>query len=201
MQTTLEFVPVQEQHVEQIVDIYNYYVLHTTVSFHTEPLTLDEMRAQLFDLPAHYCSYAIIEHAEERDTDEQSVAGASDSLNESVIRANDSGILVGYILLTRHKAKQAYDTTAEITIYLKPEQAGKGIGSRALVFIEQAAQQHGFHVLVATVCADNTSSIRLFERYGYEKCAHFREVGRKFEQWLDIVSYQKLIGRREGVDG
>ncbi|MFD1888062.1 GNAT family N-acetyltransferase [Paenibacillus wenxiniae] len=192
MQTTLEFIPVQEQHVEQIVDIYNYYVLHTTVSFHTEPLTLEEMRAQLFDLPAHYCSYAIIERMDELDTDEQ-LAVASDAAYESS--------LLGYILLTRHKAKQAYDTTAEITIYLKPDQAGKGIGSRALVFIEQAAQQHGFHVLVATVCADNTSSIRLFERYGYEKCAHFREVGRKFDQWLDIVSYQKMIGRREGVDG
>ncbi len=193
MQTTLQFVPVQEQHLEQIVDIYNYYVLHTTVSFHTEPLTLEDMRAQLFDLPAHYCSYAIIERTDKSTLEDQQVNVVSDAHNEAS--------LLGYILLTRHKAKQAYDTTAEITIYLKPEQAGKGIGSRALVFIEQAAQQHGFHVLVATVCADNTSSIRLFERYGYEKCAHFREVGRKFDRWLDIVSYQKIIGRREGVDG
>ncbi|WP_322922415.1 GNAT family N-acetyltransferase [Paenibacillus campi] len=192
MQTTVKFVPVQEQHVEQIVEIYNYYVLHTTVSFHTEPLTMDEMRAQLFDLPAQYCSYAIVEHT---------AAQQTDIPQQQSIRNREKSALLGYILLTRHKAKQAYDTTAEITIYLKPDQSGKGIGSRALVFIEQAARQHGFHVLVATVCADNMSSMRLFERYRYEKCAHFREVGRKFDRWLDIVSYQKIIGRQGGVDG
>ncbi len=190
MQTTLQFVPVQEQHIEAILDIYNYYVLHTTVSFHTEPLTIEQMRAQLFDVPAQYCSYAIMEVQAEQLED-----GQQENSPEPT-----SGLL-GYILLTRHKAKQAYDTTAEITIYLKPDQTGKRIGSRALTFIEEAAPKQGFHVLVATVCSDNTSSIRLFERYGYEKCAHFREVGRKFDRWLDIVSYQKIVGKREGVDG
>jgi len=190
MPTTLEFVPVQEQHIEAILDVYNYYVLHTTVSFHTEPLTIEQMRAQLFDVPAQYVSYAIIQRQAEQTGDEQQE-------NSSEYAAE----LLGYILLTRHKAKQAYDTTAEITIYLKPDQTGKKIGSRALTFIEEAAPEQGFHVLVATVCSDNTDSIRLFERYGYEKCAHFREVGRKFDRWLDIVSYQKIVGEREGMDG
>ncbi|WP_046227845.1 GNAT family N-acetyltransferase [Paenibacillus dauci] len=168
MTMTIQFEPVQEQHLPAVLSIYNYYVLNTTISFHTEPLTLEQMRAQLINVPSHYKSYII--------RNEESFAE-----------------IAGYILLTPHKSKQAYDTTAEVTIYLHPDQTGKGLGSQALHFLEKVAAESGFHVLVATVCTENVNSIRLFERNGYEKCAHFRQIGRKFDRWLDIASYQKIM--------
>ncbi|WP_411349942.1 GNAT family N-acetyltransferase [Paenibacillus sp. WLX2291] len=178
MQTTITFDTIQEQHLPEVLDIYNHYVQHTTISFHTELQTLEQMREQILQVPERYRSYAILEQNNE--AEEQS-----------------GQKLLGYILITRHKNKQAYDTTAEITVYLKPDQTGKGLGSQSLTFIEQAAVDSGFHTLVATVCTENENSIRLFERRGYEKCAHFREVGRKFDRWLDIASYQKIIGKQE----
>ncbi|ANF96807.1 GNAT family N-acetyltransferase [Paenibacillus bovis] len=168
MTMTIQFEPIQEQHVPEVLAIYNYYVLNTTVSFHTEPLSLEQMRAQLMNVPAHYKSY--------------------------IIRSGEaSADIAGYILVTPHKNKQAYDTTAEVTVYLHPDQTGQGLGSQALCFLEEAAAESGFHVLVATVCTENINSIRLFERHGYEKCAHFRQIGRKFDRWLDIASYQKIM--------
>ncbi|WP_458118828.1 N-acetyltransferase family protein [Paenibacillus sp. Z6-24] len=168
MNTTIQFETVQEQHLPSILSIYNYYVLHTTVSFHTEPLSLEQMRTQLMNVPSHYKSY--------------------------IIRDNEAPAdIAGYILVTPHKSKQAYDTTAEVTIYLHPYHTGKGLGSQALRFLEEEASGSGFHVLVATVCTENVNSIRLFERHGYEKCAHFRQIGRKFDRWLDIASYQKIM--------
>lgn len=178
MQTTITFDTIQEQHLPEVVDIYNYYVQHTTVSFHTELQTVEQMREQILQVPERYRSYAILEQTD-------------------ATQGQQEQRLLGYILITRHKNKQAYDTTAEITVYLKPDQTGRGLGSQSLTFIEQAAMESGFHTLVATVCTENENSIRLFERRGYEKCAHFREVGRKFDRWLDIASYQKIIGNKE----
>lgn len=177
----IRFEPIEEQHLPEVLSIYNHYVEHTTVSFHTELLSLEQIRAQIMNVPAHYKSYVIIEEQ-----------GADD--NSVVSNTSSAPAIAGYILMTQHKNKQAYDVTAEVTIYLKPGQTGKGLGGKSLTFLEQAGVASGFHVLIATVCTENANSIALFERYGYEKCAHFREVGYKFGRHLDIASYQKIIG-------
>lgn len=177
--SVVRFQPIEEQHLPEVLSIYNYYVEHTTVSFHTELLSLEQMRAQIMNVPAHYKSYVIIE---ELDSDESSISSSAETT------------IAGYILMTQHKNKQAYDVTAEVTVYLKPGQTGRGLGGKSLSFLEEAGKESGFHVLIATVCTENTNSIALFERYGYEKCAHFREVGYKFGKRLDIASYQKIIG-------
>lgn len=162
----MQLIEVSEQHLAQLQTIYNYYVSHTTVSFHTEELTLDEMRSNVMNGQPRYQTYVI----EEQDA------------------------IIGYALLTQHKNKQAYDGTAEVTIYIAPDYLGSGIGTKAISSLELQAKVLGFHVLVATICTENERSIRLFERLGYEKCAHFKEVGYKFGRRLDIASYQKIIG-------
>ncbi len=162
---TLVFEEIEEKHLPQIRNIYNYYVENTTISFHTEPLTLGEIRANVMHPNPKYNSYVILE-AEE---------------------------IKGYILTTQHKNKQAYDVTAEVTIYLDPNQLGQGVGSKAITFLEEQGRANGFHVLIATICTENERSIRLFERHGYMKCAHFKEIGYKFGRRLDIASYQKII--------
>jgi phosphinothricin acetyltransferase len=78
-------------------------------------------------------------------------------------------------------------------VYLSHENIGKGIGNAALRYIEEFAKGRGFHTLIATICGDNDKSIKVFVRNGYEKCAHFKQVGRKFGQWLDVVAYQKIL--------
>jgi L-amino acid N-acyltransferase YncA len=162
----LLFTEIGEEHLEDVLDIYNYYVLNTTVSFHTEPLSLSDMRQYVMNGDKRYKSYCILHDSE----------------------------LKGYVLITRHKNKQAYDTSGEISVYLKPGSTGKRIGESALHFIEKKAAELGFHVLVATVCSENERSRRLFLRNGYEQSAYFKEIGTKFGRRLDIVSYQKIIG-------
>ncbi|WP_151734831.1 GNAT family N-acetyltransferase [Paenibacillus tengchongensis] len=162
---TLSFVEIGEEHLQETVDIYNYYVLNTTVSFHTEPLEPAEMRLSVLSGDLRFKSYAIMQER----------------------------TMLGYVLIARHKNKQAYDTSGEISIYLKPGSGGHGIGGQALDFIERQATGLGFHTLVATVCADNEPSRRLFLRHGYEQSALFKEIGCKFGVWLDIVSYQKIL--------
>lgn len=160
-----QFIPLQETDLSRVLEIYNYYVVNSTATFHTNPLTLNEMRELVFFNNPKYQTFLIIRGEE----------------------------TCGYVLLTRHKARAAYDHTAEVTVYLHPQFTHQGLGTLALQYIESFARTRQFHVLVATVCGQNHSSIRLFEKNGYSQCAHYHEVGRKFEQWLDLVAYQKIL--------
>jgi phosphinothricin acetyltransferase len=80
-----------------------------------------------------------------------------------------------------------------MSIYLKPENTGKGIGAVALKYLEDSAKKAGIHVLIGTLSGENHASIRLLEKMNYVKCAHLKNIGEKFGKILDVVVYQKEI--------
>lgn len=163
--TNLTFKPLEMSDIPFLMDVYNYFVVHSTYSFHTEPVTLPEFTESVVHTNPRYQTYVVL-------------------MNE---------IPQGYVQVMPHKKKQAYDTTGEVTIYLHPECVGKGLGSASIQYIEAFAKERGFHSLIATVCADNAASIHMFTRNDYQQCAHYREVGFKWGQFLDIVTFQKII--------
>lgn len=160
------FEEIREEHLPEVLSIYNYYIQNSTATFHEHLLNLEEMRGIVFFDHPRYRSFLV----------------------------NYQGRTAGYCLLTRYKAREAYDITAEVTIYLKPEYSGKNLGTEALRHLEQFARGGDIHSLVAVICGENSASIRLFEKNGYTKCAHYQQVGRKFGRLLDIVCFQKIIG-------
>jgi phosphinothricin acetyltransferase len=161
----ITFQPTVEADVARLLPVYNHYVRTDTATFHTEEIDEATFRALLFPGYARYDSWTI--HADRR--------------------------LAGYVILARYKPREAYDGSAEVTIYLDPAFPRKGVGSAALTFIEARARERSFHNLLAIICGENTASIRLFEKHGYRQCAHYHEVGQKFGRWLDVVSYEKLL--------
>ncbi|MFC5653396.1 GNAT family N-acetyltransferase [Paenibacillus solisilvae] len=161
----LKFVEYSSVFLEEVRKTYNYYVEHTTISFDLEPYTPEQMTQLIMPLSSLYRTYVIL--------------------------ANDA--YAGYMLITQHKKKPAFNVTGEITIYLEPSCTGKGIGRPSLAFIEDVARELNFHSLIATICSENEGSVRMFTKLGYEKVSHYKEVGYKFERWLDIVVYQKIL--------
>jgi len=159
------FEEMKEAYIGEILSIYTHYVLRTTATFHKHALSEAEMREIVLSGDPRYPAYVI----------------------------RDSGDICGYVLLSPHGKREAYDETADVAVYLKPGSVGRGIGREAVKFIEGAAKERGIHVLVAAICGENARSVSLFERCGYEKCAHYREVGNKFGRRLDVVAYQKII--------
>ena len=104
------------------------------------------------------------------------------------------GRFAGYVTLKPFSPRSGYSFTAEISVFLDPALVGKGTGSAAIGFIEQKARERGFHVLLACVSGDNEASLRLFERTGYGKVGHFRDVGFKFGRRLDTIYCEKILG-------
>jgi L-amino acid N-acyltransferase YncA len=161
----VEFSPVTDTDVEAILAIYNYYILNSTATFHSGILSRNDLEEFLFVSHPKYPSY--------------------------LIKNNDD--IIGYCFLTQYKKRQAYDRSAEVSIYLKPEVTGKGVGLTALNHLETAAKKAGIHVLIGTICGENHASIRLMEKAGYSRCAHLKNIGEKFGKILDVVVYQKEI--------
>ena len=163
--TVCTFKEMDEKHLQKELEIYNYYVENSTATFHKHLVSQEELRDILFFDNYRYKSFAILFEDE----------------------------VCGYCILSRYSKREAYDITAEATLYLHPGFCGKGIGGLALEYLEEIASKNNFHSLIAIICSENMSSIKLFEKKGYSKCAFYEEVGEKFGRLLDIVCYQKKI--------
>lgn len=162
---TISFKPICDAHLEKAADIYNYYIKNTTVTFHTESLSPEEMKPILYQDDPLYITLAIY----------------------------DGDDMCGYAYMAPYKKRQAYRISSEVTIYLDPKYTGKGIGTLVVKHLEEHAKANGIHSLISVICAENIASIQLFSKCGYEKCAHFKEIGMKFDRLLDIVVMQKIL--------
>jgi phosphinothricin acetyltransferase len=105
------------------------------------------------------------------------------------------GRAIGWAALSDHRPRGGYLHTVENSIYVHPGHVGRGLGQRLLHKVIDDATRHGFHVIVAGVCTESQASLALHERAGYQRVAHFREIGRKFDRWLDVVYLQRFLQR------
>jgi L-amino acid N-acyltransferase len=157
--------PGREEDASAIAAILNHYVEHSTSTFITEPVSVDSRVAWIRDRRAEHPLWV----------------------------AEADGQAVGWAALAEHKPRGGYRHTVENSVYLHPAWVGRGLGTRLLQQVLADARRAGFHVIVAGACAEQTASIRLHERAGYDRVAHFRQVGRKFDRWLDVIYLQRLL--------
>jgi phosphinothricin acetyltransferase len=103
----------------------------------------------------------------------------------------ETGRILGYSYASKWRQKPAYDHTVESTVYVDHQEGGKGIGSTLYAaLIETLADEKTVKSIIACVTLPNESSVKLHHRFEFEKVGHFKEVGRKFDQWLDVGFWQ-----------
>ena len=148
--------------IPEVCAIYNYYITNTTITFEEEPLSEREMATRVNTYLQRY----------------------------PWLVCREQGAVVGYAYATKWKERAAYRHTAEATVYLKEGLAGRGFGKALYaVLLEELAKQN-CHAVLGCIALPNESSVRLHERFGFKKVAHFPEVGRKFGRWLDVGYWQ-----------
>lgn len=148
-----------------IADIYNEYVRNSVISFETEAVSLSAMQQRIEEISGQY-PYWVYE---------------------------EDGKVIGYCYAHGWKERAAYKHTFETTIYLEAASQGKGIGSQLLQILIDECRKAGAHVLIACIVAGNENSIKLHEKFGFQRVAHFSQVGMKFGRWLDVVDYQLTL--------
>jgi phosphinothricin acetyltransferase len=101
--------------------------------------------------------------------------------------------VVGYAYSWSYRPRPAYSLTRETSIYLDPSARGKGIGRLLYPALLEAMAESGVHTAVALVALPNPGSIKLHEHCGFEQVGLMREVGFKFDQWIDVAWFQKML--------
>lgn len=150
---------------EPMHQIYAYYIEHTTITFDV----------QIPDMEAYARKM--------RDICEEGIAWTCE----------DDGRVVGFCYAHRWKEKEAYAGTRETTVYVHPDEKGRGIGLRLMKQLITDAEAQGVHALIACITCPNTASEHLHENLGFVPVSRFREVGQKFGTWLDVADYQLLL--------
>lgn len=113
--------------------------------------------------------------------------------NLPVLVATDGGTVVGFASYGPFRPWPAYLYTVENSIYVDPAQRGKGIGGALLGPLIERAQKAKLNTMVAGIDASNAVSIKLHKRFGFVEIGHFKQVGWKFDRWLDLTFMQRML--------
>ncbi|WP_455674592.1 N-acetyltransferase family protein [Phocaeicola sp.] len=157
---------VKLQDAKAVTAIYNEYIMHSTVTFETEPLREEDMRGRMAEISASF-PYFVYE---------------------------EEGKVVGYCYAHGWKQRSAYRNTLETTVYIHAGHQGKGIGKALMEKLIGECRREGYHALIACLTEPNEASTALHAALGFQKVSHFKEVGLKFGRWLDVSDYELLLG-------
>jgi phosphinothricin acetyltransferase len=148
-----------------IMAIYNVEVEQHTSTFDLVPRTLAEQRRWIAERSGAFA--AVVASADEH--------------------------VVGFASLSPYKERAAYRTTVEDSVYVSREHPRLGIGRLLMDHVIGIATESGFHSIMARIEATGTASRALHEACGFELIGVEREVGRKFNRWLDVAVMQLLL--------
>jgi L-amino acid N-acyltransferase len=107
--------------------------------------------------------------------------------------AVDGGEVIGFGSFGDWRPAPGYAWTAEHTVHVRADRRRKGVGRAILEDLIERARAMGKHVMVGGIDAVNGASLAMHASLGFEQVAYFKEVGRKFERWLDLVFVQKQL--------
>ena len=101
--------------------------------------------------------------------------------------------VVGYAYSWSYRPRPAYSLTRETSIYLDPSVRGRGIGKALYPALLDSMAESGVHTAVALVALPNPGSVSLHTYCGFEQVGLMREVGYKFDQWIDVAWFQRML--------
>ena len=147
----------------EIASIYNYYILNSSFTFEEVGLSAEEM-AQRINIHSKMTWWVYEENQK----------------------------IHAYAFAAPWKPRSAYKNTIEVSIYVDKDQHSKGIGFALYSHLLEAVRQEKFHAVLAGIALPNEQSVKFHQKLGFKKVGQLREVGFKFNRWID-VSYWELL--------
>lgn len=146
-----------------IAAIYNHYVLTTSISFEEAPASEADFR--------------------------QRIAAVQDAGLPWMV-AMINGEVAAYAYATQWRVRSAYRYSVESSVYAAPAMARRGLGRALYGALLERLRKSGAHLVIGAIALPNDASVALHEAMGFEKAAHFSEVGYKFDCWVDVGYWQ-----------
>lgn len=156
---------VQTHDAEAICSIYNHYVQHSVITFEEQLVSPLEMQSRIQE--------------------------TTKELPWLVFDENE--VILGYAYASKWKSRCAYQFSVESTVYLAQDAAGNGIGTKLYQALISRLEALSIHSVLGGIALPNPASIALHEKLGFEKIAHFKEVGWKMQRWIDVGYWQLIL--------
>ena len=158
---------VKEQDVSSICTIYNHFIENTVVTFEEKVVTASDILKRITKITADDLPWFVAE--------------------------DESGNIMGYAYATKWRDRFSYRFSVEVTVYLSPEHTSKGLGTKLYQVLFEELKRIKIHSAIGGITIPNEASIALHEKFGMVKVAHFKEVGLKFDRWLDVGYWQVTL--------
>lgn len=158
--------PFEIKDTQSILDIINYNILNSTALYDYKTRNFETQKTIL-----------------------------EDKINKGfpVIVAECDGKLVGFGMYSEFRFREAYKYTVEHSVYVSPNEMGKGIGKMIMSQLIIQAKAQGLHTMIGVIDSENKSSITFHEQFGFKTVGIIKESGFKFDRWLDSVFVQLLL--------
>lgn len=156
----------RESDAKALARIYNHYIRETIITFEEEPVSAEEMARRMEAVLSSGLPWLIREHG---------------------------GEVCGFAYASEWKGRRAYRFSAETTVYIDPNHVGRGHGTGLYERVLKILGEGGVHAALGGIALPNPASIALHEKLGFEKVAHFREVGYKFNTWIDVGYWERVL--------
>lgn len=153
----------------QLTDLYNHYIVNTAATFDLVPHTIETKR--------------------------QWFAGFADAGPYRVmVAAEPDGRIVGHSYSSPLYPKAAYRSSVATSVYLLPDEVGRGLGTRLWnALYEELRQVDDLHQLFALITLPNDASVALTESRGYTRSGIWKEAGHKFDRYWDVGFWQRPV--------
>jgi phosphinothricin acetyltransferase len=147
-----------------LAEVYNDAVLHSVATFDVEPQPPELFADRV----------------------------ASTRPGDHVVVAAEDGAVLGMAYAATYRPRPAYDGTRETSVYLAPGARGRGLGRALYDELLRRVDADGIHVCLAVIAQPNPASEALHAAVGFEPVGTLREVGRKFDRWVDTAWWQRV---------
>jgi phosphinothricin acetyltransferase len=148
-----------------ILDIYNWYVENTIITFETTLIDKEDMENRISNILSKY----------------------------DWLIAEENGRIIGYAYYGQFRSRAAYNHTVETAIYFSKEYTGKGMGKMLYQRLFELAKSKGYRELIGVISIPNPESISFHQKQGFTEAGIFRNVGYKFNRYLDVCFMQKSL--------
>jgi len=156
---------VKKSDADAICNIYNYYVDNTIITFEEQPVSVGEICRRIDEVQKAF-PWLVFE------TD---------------------GVVLGFAYASKWKGRCAYRYSVESAVYVAKDTTGRKIGEKLYGALISQLGEIGIHSVLGGIALPNAASVHLHEKMGFKKVAEFREVGWKFNKWIDVGYWQLVM--------
>ena len=158
--------PAEPRDAQAIADLFNLFVSTSIATFEEETIPASEIARRMEEVQSSGMPWLV---------------------------ADEAGAVSGYAHAKPWRPRSAYRFSVEITVYVDPGRVRRGIGAMLYGRLFSLLQARGVHAVIGGIALPNDASVALHEKLGLRKVAHFKEVGFKFDRWIDVGYWQRTF--------